>query len=67
MENADNNSMIKSFPFELEDIKCLKLILEIDKISGFLKQFYSAPELANSKYLGLAIKEQAVLRKTQNS
>jgi len=48
MKNAGNSSLIKSSPFDAEDIKCLKLILEIEKISRFLKQFYIAPGLTNS-------------------
>jgi len=47
LENGDDNSMTTSSSISSEDIKGLKEILEIEKLSRLLEQFYSATGLAN--------------------
>ena len=48
MENKDHNQINKSSSIKSEDIKDLKEILEIEKLSRLLEQFYSATGLSNS-------------------
>ena len=48
MENKDHNQIKKSSSIKSEDIKDLKEILEIEKLSRLLEQFYSATGLSNS-------------------
>lgn len=48
MANAGNNSLVNPSPFDSEYDRCLKLIVEIEKISRFLKQYFAASELSNS-------------------
>ena len=47
MENRDNNQIKKSSSIKSEDINDLKEILEIEKLSRLLEQFYSATGLSN--------------------
>ena len=47
MENSENNQIKKSSLIKSEDINDLKEILEIEKLSRLLEQFYSATGLAN--------------------
>ena len=47
MENRDQNSTTKDSSSSLEDIINLKEILEIEKLSRLLEQFYSATGIAN--------------------
>ena len=47
MENRDDNQIKKSSSIKSEDISDLKEILEIEKLSKLLEQFYNATGLAN--------------------
>jgi len=47
LENSENNQIKKSSLIKSEDINDLKEILEIEKLSRLLEQFYSATGLAN--------------------
>jgi len=48
LKNEDNNSMTKSSLINSDDIKDLKEILEIEKLSKLLERFYNATGLSNS-------------------
>jgi hypothetical protein len=48
MENRGKNQINKSSSIKSEDIEELKEILEIEKLSRLLEQFYSATGLANA-------------------
>src|SRR5665648_1245655 len=48
LKNEDNNSMSKSSLINSDDIKDLKEILEIEKLSKLLERFYNATGLGNS-------------------
>src|SRR5665648_55477 len=48
LKNEDNNSMSKSSLINSDDIKDLKEILEIEKLSKLLERFYNATGLGNA-------------------
>jgi len=48
LDNRDNNQIKKSSSIKSEDINDLKEILDIEKLSRLLEQFYRATGLANS-------------------
>ena len=51
-ENGDDNSMTKSSSISSEDINGLKEILEIEKLSRLLEQFYRATHWISQFYRG---------------
>jgi hypothetical protein len=52
LENGDDNSMTKSSSISSEDINGLKEILEIEKLSRLLEQFYRATHWISQFYRG---------------